>query len=811
MLTDNVQLKDAAALKKQFQSDKNPEGPLVYLPINKMQLDEAHDVISRLMSGYRKSGYSGVIPFVSNKHGVKALSDEYYTVYDIIKKEADTNQLELAYLDDTYVMREYISSLDDSSRAVCKILTKYEYSCTEGQVLKRKLHSEFKLMSLVAVNDDDLTFRDLREFVKTNENGERIIEWDVPEGNWNIEEYICEPDYNANFINILDNEVSAEYLRETLGKLYDKYSDKKSKQFDIFICRNIMYAGKNRRMWHEGFNEHFKEEYGFDPSPYYTLLFRDYGESARKYKCMLMKCRSDMMIEGYMKAAAAFCAARDIFCTGFPAESKASACSWLFGDGQMLHKYAAAPGVSLPFAYLYGINGIKVAAGAADAFGDEVVTADLFNYYLTLSREIIYRESMNAFVRGVNMIFAHLGEDRTKDDGAIGENSVWGSIFSRSDDLSEYASFVSRVQTMLRGGEHVYESAILYPIHSLHSLVYLYQSSETGFEYPSTPENADYMELMNNFLNYVGIDTAFIHPDIVSEHAFTENGILYLESKNGSSVQKIKLLILPSMSLISLKTLRVIKKFFIEGGKIIATDSLPSSAFESASVLKHNDRLISGETDEDREVKEIINYIFGSEATDNRIYKMYYKNESEKGGIAYFLPANKTSVDGTDTVSADILYQATENFGIAPDVYINNMPRREFLGVVNYHLPAFMKVGIDKRLAKGCSMNYIHKRFSGCDIYYFTNTSGDAYHGEILLRGNLSPEEWNPYNGKTKKLVSDGVRFRGADYTKITLDILPSSCTFVVCPIQRTQKELARDMTSAEELPEFVPGKHYNT
>lgn len=804
-MNDKMITADITSLKKLFQNDKISTSPYIYLPIDSENDLSSPQKIARLISGYKKSGFGGVIPFANKNYKITALTKQYYDFYETVKKETDSNNLILGYLDDTYIMREYLAEIQNTDSAICRILTKYEYECTETLQVKRKLRDTGDLMSVVAVSDDQRII-DLREYVKDG-----VIEWEVPAGNWTIEEYICECDRESSYIDFLNYDVSSEYIRKTFGFLLDRlYEQGKEKSpIEIFIYRNVMYAGKNRRMWSPEFNKTFEEMYGFDPAPYYPLMFRDFDGYSKRYKCMLMKCRTKMLIEGYVKAAADYCTARGIFCTGFPAESKATACSWLFGDGQMIHKYASAPGLSMPFAYLYGLNGIRVASGAADAFGNDTVSADMFNYYLVLSKDIIYREAMNAFVRGVNMTFAHLGEDRAAEntDIGIGETTPWGSIFSKGDDLGDFASFVTRVQAVLRGGEHISEVAIVYPINSLHSLVYLYQSEFSGFEYPSTPENADYMELMNNFLNYVGTDATFVHPDMITERSFAENGVLYLN--NDKNVMKFKILVLPSMSIVSVKTMRMAKRFFDEGGKIIATDNLPAAACECATIFDDVNNALRTESAEDKEVKEIIDYIFGKDATDHSVYKTYYKNENEAGGIAYFLPSNKTSADGTDTVNANILYQAAANFGIAPDIYIDKMPRREFMGIVNYHLPAFLKVGIDKRLAKGCSMNYTHKRYAGCDIYFITNTTGDLYSGNILLRGRHNPEEWNPYTGKIRKLTFELVRFKGEVYTLVNTQIEASSCIFIVSQIQRTQKELIRDLTEEEHLREFFPKENF--
>lgn len=200
MINEKNLINDPVSLKKQFQSEKEPTGPYIYLP---MDCGLVPGKIEKLIAGYKKSGYSGIIPFTDKNSVVKALTREYYDMYDRIKKEADACQMKLGYLDDSYVMREYIAAQDNAEDVICKILTKYEYSCIEGEKIKINLHRKGKLMSLVAVNDIDLTVTDLRTFAVDN-----VLEWQVPDGNWNIEEYVCEPDMNAHVINTLDYDIS---------------------------------------------------------------------------------------------------------------------------------------------------------------------------------------------------------------------------------------------------------------------------------------------------------------------------------------------------------------------------------------------------------------------------------------------------------------------------------------------------------------------------------------------------------------------------------------------------------------------------
>lgn len=791
------------ALKQLFQNKNNGYGPYIYLPIDAKNGLNTREKLNALLKGYVESGIIGIIPYCYKNFGIQALSKEYFNVYELVCEIAQSFSLEIGYLDDTYIMREYLANLEKEQRdkAICKILNKYEYTCVEKQSFHKKLHTGGTLMSLTAVNDDDLTILDLRDNIV---NGELV--WEVPVGNWNVEEYVCEPDCESNYIDLLDYSECLNYVSQTFGLLLNKVNLQSSNTpVSLFLYRNVMYAGRNRRMWHPSFNDYFEKWFGFDPAPFYPLLYRDFGDFGKRYVSLLMSARARILIEGYLKSVSDFCQNHEIFCTGYAAESKTTACSWLIGDAQMIHKYASAPGVALSFAYLYGINGIRVASGIADTTGKDTVTADLFNYYGSLQHDVIYRESMNAFVRGINMVFVHLGEDRTQ-ISSDSDDASRNSIFSHGDDLTEYASFVSRVQSLLRGGEHVSEIAIVYPIHSLHTFPYLYDEKENGFAYPYVPENADYMELMNNYLNYIGMDAVFVHPLMLEENAKVDGDTISIT--NGDNQQKFKLLVMPSMSIISIKAIRFIKKFFENGGHILATDSLPKNAWANELVPGDVNSALKTETAFDIEISETIRYIFGEDVLNSKLYRSYYRNENPNGGIAYFLPSNKTSVDGTDTVSANMLYQATERMNLTPDVYIDKMPRREFLGVVNQNLPEFLKIGVDKRLAKACTMNCQHKKYAGCDIYYITNTTGDDYHGKILLRGYHLPEIWDPVTGEISQAKIQYVNFRNKLYTSVSSTIQSSSSIFIVSNAAEGNTASSLGI-NIDELPVFYPHENF--
>ena len=100
----------------------------------------------------------------------------------------------------------------------------------------------------------------------------------------------------------MDYDICSEYLKRTFRELLTRLGEHSGEgsPIDVFIYRNILYAGRNRRMWHRDFNKVFEEHFGIDPAPYYPLMFRDFGGYAKRYKSMLMACRAKMLTEGYL-------------------------------------------------------------------------------------------------------------------------------------------------------------------------------------------------------------------------------------------------------------------------------------------------------------------------------------------------------------------------------------------------------------------------------------------------------------------------------------------------------------------------------
>lgn len=758
--------KSCNELKSDFQGMLRKHKISIFFNINEL-VDEKE--ISDFVTECKKTGVGRIIPrfkrAASGKTSVGAMqSAETLRVYTILLNSARKNGIKLA-LDEAcfYTGNEAdtdheCGGLDDGLR--CRVLETREYACTEGESLNLMIHPGV-LMSLVAIEEESGEIVDLRDKITRG-----FVIWDVPCGNWTVIQYLCSEDFESCNINYLSYDVSYKYLESVYGSVTQRFSGDMGNVIDCLFYHDVQFATRNRRMWDEGFNAAFESEYGFDPAPYYPALFRNIGDKTPHYKALFFNCRAKQLQNGFLKAVSDFCEKNSIFCIGTAAGSKFPACSWLHGDGIMASRYATAPCAQMCGSYLYGSNSLKIASGAADCLDREIVACEMFGGYPSANSELLYKEMIFSYSKGVNHVFAYTPEvtEPCKLRGSVACAFAGGSP-GKARKLFES---VARMQSLLFGGRHVCDIAVLYPIYSLHSHVYLYEDrGAEGFEYPNTPENADYMNVINAITGFVGLDLTVLHPEVLHACCRTEGGVLFLDNDINSGEYRI--IILPACDVISVESIRMLKRYFDGGGKVIATGKLPIYSFEFVKNQNYDD-----------EVRETVIHIFGDGCLDSGSIKKYCHNQNEAGGEAYFLYSSMSALDGTFTVSSSFLDEVLKSYNIAYDVEIENFPRHDVTGLLNIPLSEYVHMGMHHSIKGSGSLSYIHKCRNNCEIYYFANSSNVKYEGNAFLKGRLESELWNPQSGKIKKASCEHVQRKGVTYTRMTLDIPPATSLFAV-------------------------------
>ncbi|HWS00054.1 MAG TPA: hypothetical protein VN249_05520, partial [Prolixibacteraceae bacterium] len=88
----------------------------------------------------------------------------------------------------------------------------------------------------------------------------------------------------------------------------------------------------------------------------------------------------------------------------------------------------------------------------------------------------------------------------------------------------------------------------------------------------------------------------------------------------------------------------------------------------------------------------------------------------------------------------------------------------------------------DVDYAANPDLQYIHKVVDDRDIYYFANTGGAKIESEVLLRGDISLEGWDPHTGSIRKLSTKRIHDKGSDLssTGVRLTLDPYCSIFLV-------------------------------
>ena len=717
--------------------------PMYYFPFPSIGTDaDTLTALEREVDTCRRCGCSTLIPTLPadtmlTAEQLIALKKMYLTLLSAAARQ----QLAVGFYLDPAFERATIRAMDEIGDHTlrARILNRKEYVCERGTPLQRRL-SNGERLSLVAYSEDTSEAIDLRPFVTDG-----VLSWQVPNGNYIVCEYLCATDPKRYNVNYLSYDASLTFLHTLFSFFADTFAPFLGTTLTTLVFSDIGFVGQNRRDWDFSFNEIFAQRFGFDPAPYYPALFGYIGPETDSMKAYFMTVRASLLQNGILRALQDVAAEHNLTLFGTLCEPKLTACSFTMGDAMLSNQ--AAPCALFDKAYMYGTNSVKIAAGAAYNFDIERVNAELFRHYTKSDPERLYKDALNAFARGVNCTALHLPPELTAN--------------------SDFCDFVARVQSMLRGGSHVADIAMLYPIYHLHSKSGLYFSDTQDYEYPSTPSTADYMTLINSISIYSGHDLTVLHPETLQNRCRTEGGVLYLENERNR--ETFRVVVLPGTSMISLANLQPLKAFYDGGGKILATGVLPTHAFEADTT-----------GDNDKEVCRLIREMFGEDACNPLIMRDYCHHVNAAGGEALFLYFNASASDGTRMTRSSTVNEALNSFGIPFDIYLPGMPRPEITGALNAAFPEFRAIGLHRTMPGDGMLNHIHKHHEDCDIYYFSNTTKEAYNHHVLLRGAFSVEEWDPYTGHIVSRNSKLLSYKGEIYTNLRLTLQACSSTFFV-------------------------------
>ena len=789
-----------------FRTIKNKHRMTVFYPMT--EFPPTREQIRACVTDCQHHGISCVIPELpAGLTPGRKLMDDIRTMYaDFARVIASERcSLQVGILLDPRLEESYFLSLDPEEAApiTAQSITRHTYFCDPGEKVHIRLHGG-TLMSISAYDDEHSDMIDLRAYVRDG-----YLDYTAPSGNWAIEEYVCtseplwgEPEPHS--FNRMSADASTAFITGLLDGICPGVPGEPGHAVCNLYVSDLCFNAYNRRNWDPGFNQAFRSRFGFDPAPFYPALYHNIGEKDAHIKSLFMECRAGLLRSAYLAALKAYADSHSLWLIAANKEPKLPSCSWLSGDA-LANEYVSPCAVQEK-AYLYGLNSVLLAASAADNYGSKFVACDLFRDYAKLNEKIIYKDTLNAFGHGANLLMMHTGK------GQGFEQSAWDRMITRlsgSEVKDTYPQFVGRIQSMLRGGVGVSDIAMLYPIYALHDKVCLYESLTDGtFEYPYTPSSCNYMTVLSSVFTYVGQNVTLLHPQVLNSHCTVDGHRLRLDA--AFREQFFRVLILPGADMVSLESMKIVRDFYDHGGKVLCVGTLPTYAFEFDAESLTQDRdpndfmmLEAYGTDNDRELREIVRHIFGADAVNPDLVDESFYNANEAGGEAYFVGSNRTGIDGTEQTDCAILKDCLQSFDVPLDMYMPHMPRFDSLGCFNTAYNDFARLGFTDFIPGGGMISHVHKKRDGLDIFFIANTTDRVYDEYVYLRGVFDPSRWDPHTGTTHDILPHYVRSRGEIYTKVHLTLDEDCAVFFVCLPSANEEKIRR---SAESLPDVTPG-----
>ena len=645
-------------------------------------------------------------------------------------------------------------------RALCEpderteVLSRRVFYAEQREHMRLTLYDK-PTLSLIALDEEYNQIIDLRPYVTDG-----VLEFDVPDGNWIIEQYVCTDTEQDGSQQPTHNRLSRTAFLSYLDRLYVLCGGVQNSAIAAVYYHNMCFDSPNRRNWTKDFNRIFEEKYHINPGKYYPVLFHNLGGGTEHLRAMFMQCRAELLEGGIARALRDFAIAQNLMPIIIQAEPKTPACSWITGDALANQRYCAVG--RMDHAYLYGLNSLFLAASAATDSGQQRVLCEIFaGMSDAYPEELARKETIAALGNGANAMIMH------------------PAVMHMS---KQFVDPVHRSLYLLRHGFQVCDVAMLYPIYTLHTKAILYEQPSSGYEYPVTPFDCDYMTLANSLAHYAGINLTMLHPETLQKHCNVRDGQLFFENVKGSN--GFRILILPTNSMIRLDNMRIVADFYDQGGIVIATGTLPERAFEflpefEQTLLRHDGE--DAATDYDREVRDLVRHVFGDRACDKNLLCNVGVNSNEKGGRAYFLYPSATAADGTFMTASEEIMRLLYGLKLPYDVIMPGMKRLENGGVFNLPVPEYRHIDTPEGVHRVGMMGHLHKVNGTQHTHMLYNTTDTPYDNVVYLRGALKPVLYDPNTGKVKRARRvKYAQYRGQIYTYMHMRIQPHSAVFTV-------------------------------
>ncbi|MFH1744461.1 MAG: glycosyl hydrolase [bacterium] len=571
--------------------------------------------------------------------------------------------------------------------------------------------------------------------VLTSNTNKHNLEWQVPEGKWRLMAFWLKYTGQGHALDHFSESAMRRYCDELGGMFYNAVGDEFGKTVDSLFCDSFEVAfAPGGIYWSDGLLDEFKKRKGYDLAPYLPAIWWDIGDLTPRIRYDVNEFSHQIGLEAFFIPFLEWCEAHNIKgriqAYGFSTDI-------IQGSG-ITHipeqEVTAGEKDAVPW-FDTRIGPKKLVTSGAHLYGRNIVTTEAYTYLhwepyratleeLKIASDIFLRTGANKFYNAGYSFSPERDVAPSRWFGAavhISHDNIWWDYYPL---LSKY---VARCCYLLRQGRFVADVALYSPLAS--------QWTTSALNARRWNRDFEWGEL-GKLLVANGYDFDVINDDILQNHAQIADGTITVRDL------EYRIVILPNIEAMPLKTLQFFEEYARKGGVVIALERVPEY---SVGLIGHEER--------DREVKRIVSDMFTEPSGMNGTGPKEYGE-----GKTYHI---KLVIDRSDIL---------DRRSSALDPFVNTL---------RDHIPP--DFGIDfalEGIRENDGLTFMHRQVNNTDIYFVTNVQDRPSDIPLTFRiKNAVPWNWNPYNGEASQIL----HYRNKEHgTEIPVHLAPYESTFVI-------------------------------
>ncbi len=578
----------------------------------------------------------------------------------------------------------------------------------------------------------------------------KILTWKVPEGEWRLMAFWLKKNGISNAVDHFSKNAMESYCDFLGNKFYNAFGNEFGKTVeslfvDSFELPNLS-SGIN---WSGGLLEAFKDEKGYDLVPYLPAIWWNVGEISPRIRYDVNDFLHKTGLNVFFKTFLGWCEAHHIQgriqAYGFNTDNIEAS-----GMAHIPEMEITAGEKDAADWFDTRIGPKQYVSSGAHLYGRKVVSAEVYTF-IHWER---YRETLEELkiasdgylLAGATKFYNHgfnfspekiVSPTRSLPFAAyIQPQNVWWNYYPK------LAAYIARCSYLLREGDFSADIALYSPLAN--------QWAKSALNIRKWTREFDWGDLggllISNGYNY----------DLINDDAL-QNLSTVTDGKIKVRNLEYKMLILPNVETIPLKTIELIEKYVDNGGVVIALERLPENSTGLADYKQGDQR-----------VREITNNLFNKPKTVGG------KAENPYGlsgpGIVEGVTMNPYGKGGTYLLKNVIdrqIWWDKRSSALDP-----------FLETIRRHIaPDF---GIDftaEGLRKNEGLTFIHRKLGEKDLYFVSNIQDKPSAIPVTFRvKNRIIRKWNPFTGEIAPVVMFSEERNGI---KIPLNLEPYESLFL--------------------------------